>query len=272
MFYLGGSNPRICTVTPATANALRPGRADCRQAPAYLPAPMTNVWAPAPTCKCGGACVTCAAKPAAALGRIDPRRGRRAAFWIPEPWGGASLRPFGVADGGEGGEGVPFGPFVTPSGELPIITGTIEPGTIDISPGPPIKMAPDGFPAAPPFRAGNWNFDASSYVLAQNDTLSGLARLYLLAPNRWPEIYNLNRGKPGVKSPDSVAVGTVLVMPTEARDRAGALFRALPPSGRAGIPETGGGLSTGAKIALGVAGAVGVAGVIAAGVYYGGPA
>jgi len=92
---------------------------------------------------------------------------------------------------------------------------------------PGSSVGPGGFPGAPGFRPGNWDFTASIYTLASGDTLSGLARLYLPGePPRWREIWDLNRGR-GF-TPDNIPLGTKLQMPTEARDRAKALIPTTP--------------------------------------------
>lgn len=97
---------------------------------------------------------------------------------------------------------------------------------VEPMPGPE-SVGPGGFPAAPGFRPGNWDFEASTYVLASGDTLSGLARLYLPGePPRWREIWALNKGR-GF-TPDKINVGTKLNMPIEARDRAKDLIPSTP--------------------------------------------
>jgi hypothetical protein len=101
------------------------------------------------------------------------------------------------------------------------------PTTNIVEPMPTQNAGPGGFPAAPGFRPGNWDFDASTYVIASGDTLSGLARLYLPGePPRWREIWTLNKGR-GF-TPDKIDVGTKLNMPIEARDRAKNLIPSTP--------------------------------------------
>jgi hypothetical protein len=95
------------------------------------------------------------------------------------------------------------------------------------APGPAPSLPPDGFPAAPPFRPGNWDGNGtkleSPYHIAQGDTLSGLARLYLGGPQRWQELWTPNKFT--FASPDKIPVGGKLIMPQEAIDAANFLLR-----------------------------------------------
>lgn len=140
-----------------------------------------------------------------------------------------------------GGDAAP----VVPYPKAADIPGTGISETYD--PGPPIASGmSDGWPAAPPFRPGNWDFDQPNYTIATGDTLSGLARLYLGAPNRWLEIWSLQsyrwtlKPDPSSKNPGrGIQQGDVLVMPYEARDMAIKLMKskpATPPS--PGAPGT----------------------------------
>ncbi len=120
---------------------------------------------------------------------------------------------------GGGGEGTP-------------ISGTYDPGT-DPPKTPPAMS--DGWPAAVAFRPGNWDFDLPTYTIAQGDTLSGISRRYLGAPNRWLEIWALQsyrytlKPDPSSKNPGrGIQQGDVLVMPYEARDEALKLMKTTP--------------------------------------------
>lgn len=142
-------------------------------------------------------------------------------------------------------------------------------------------LPPDGWPASPPYRWGNWNFEASTYTIAPNDTLAGLARLYLGAPQRWKEIWTPNRGQ--YPNPDKVPVGAELAMPLEAKERALSAMNSGAPSApsttgkRAPVPVPGedpnapvvpgAGLSPNAKVALGVGAGVLTLGALGAAVY-----
>lgn len=124
-----------------------------------------------------------------------------------------------------------------------IIDEIIEGG--DPNPKPP-SVGPDGWPAAPPFRAGNWKFsgaNAGTYMLAQGDTLSGLARLYLGRPDRWLEIWQLQpfryqyKPDPSSKNPGRpIKEGDEFIMPPEAVARAKQMIEQGKPS----APPTGG--------------------------------
>jgi len=161
----------------------------------------------------------------------------------------------------------------------------------DIPPAPPAPPAsaggakpplpPDGFPAAPPFRPGNWKNDGKgtllpSYFIASGDTWSGLARLYLGGPTRWKELWAPNKGQ--WPSPDKLDANVFVVMPEEARAAAQALLDqslapVSPPSPGApgsvpGAPPVGpgpaapgAGWSTGQKVAAGAAGLLIIGGI-----------
>lgn len=153
----------------------------------------------------------------------------------------ARWRPYGDAGGRAGpipGTSNP-GPF--------FLASEGDPGTITIifqgerltfpalPPPPPVgapKLPADGFPASPPFRPGNWDFEASKYTIASGDTLSGLSRLYLGSPLRWRELWNPNKAR--FPNPDRIPVLSVLAFPLEARDSAIAMLKsqqaAAPPS------------------------------------------
>jgi hypothetical protein len=108
---------------------------------------------------------------------------------------------------------------------------------------PPATVGPDGWPAAPAFRGGNWNFETCTYTLAQGDTLSGLARLYLGRPDRWLEIWQLQpfrftyKPDPSSKNPGrAIREGDPFIMPKEACERAKLMIKEGKPS----APATGG--------------------------------
>lgn len=115
----------------------------------------------------------------------------------------------------------------------------------DPNPKPP-TVGPDGWPAAPAFRAGNWKFTGSTggtYMLAQDDTLSGLARLYLGRPDRWLEIWRLQpfrfqyKPDPSSKNPGrAIREGDEFIMPAEAVARA----KQMIAEGKPSAPPTGG--------------------------------
>lgn len=49
------------------------------------------------------------------------------------------------------------------------------------------------------------------HLVQRGDTLSGIAQAYFGDGNRWPEIFDLNRGL--ISDPDRIAPGQVLVLP-----------------------------------------------------------
>jgi hypothetical protein len=125
----------------------------------------------------------------------------------------APMRGFGSVTGGDVGYGEDGSGSDEPSGVQ---------GYIDAHGGVPQSTpAPSGsgWPPTPGYRPGNWDFDASTYVLALGDTLSGLANLYLGSYQRWKEIWSLQPFR-YTRSPDKLMAGEKLVMPHEARDRA----------------------------------------------------
>lgn len=106
-------------------------------------------------------------------------------------------------------------------------------GSTTVQEDAPPKLSGDGWPASPPFRAGNWNFDTCEYTVAYGDTMSGLARLYLLRPDRWTEIHALNpQFKADASSTYGVPFkeGSVFKMPPEACARAKQMVAAGAPS------------------------------------------
>lgn len=136
----------------------------------------------------------------------------------------------------------PFGGSSTGSGTASDGSGTIS-ETYDPGPTAAPSMS-DGWPAAPPFRPGNWTFadPTPTYTLATGDTMSGLSRLYLGDPSRWLEIWDLQSFKwtlkpdPSSKNPGrGIKQGDVFVMPYEARDKARQLMQTMP-----GAPPTPG--------------------------------
>lgn len=54
-----------------------------------------------------------------------------------------------------------------------------------------VPKAASGWPAAVPFRSGNWSRDWLDYTVSQRDTISGIAATYLLDPSRYAEIWSL---------------------------------------------------------------------------------
>jgi len=113
----------------------------------------------------------------------------------------------------------------------------------DADPPAPAPQMADGWPAAPPFRAGNWDFEKCEYTLAKDDTLSGISRLYLLRPDRWLEIWQLQpfrwtyKPDPSSKNPGrAIREGDVFIMPKEACERAKLMIKEGKPS----APPTGG--------------------------------
>ncbi len=62
--------------------------------------------------------------------------------------------------------------------------------------------------ASQPIRA-----DRAVYVVAEGDTLTSIAREVLGDPDRWPDIYELNRDK--LKSPNAIYAGMQLKMPAK---------------------------------------------------------
>lgn len=178
----------------------------------------------------------------------------------------------GACGGGEAGGGCgggSFGAAVPPSNE---VIGTIEPEpqeevTGTVQPLPP-SLPADGWPSAPAFRPGNW--EGSIYTIAEGDTLAGLARLYMGAPQRWREIWTPNAGKYG--SPDRIPQGGKLIMPSAAVKGMKALLGdpsatrtpASPgaPGAVPGAVDPGtapaGSMSLGKKVAIGAGVVVGV--------------
>jgi hypothetical protein len=133
------------------------------------------------------------------------------------------LAPFGIG-------GAASSPYPSATGEGGTVVQQYDPGPAPIAP-----SMTDGWPAAPGFRPGNWDFDAPNYTIATGDTLSGLARLYLGAPNRWPEIWSLQSYRWTLKPDPSshnpgrgIQQGDILVMPYEARDMAVKLMKTKP--------------------------------------------
>lgn len=59
--------------------------------------------------------------------------------------------------------------------------------------------------------------DAGTYVVESGDTLIRIARKLFNDPNRWREIYDLNRDK--LRSPDEVPVGVTLKVPPARKER-----------------------------------------------------
>ncbi len=107
-------------------------------------------------------------------------------------------------------------------------SGGEDDGGVPVS-GKAVQSTGDGFPAAPGYRPGNWDFSAGQYTLAMGDTLSGLARLYLGSPSRWQEIWTIQDSPPRfVLSPDKLPTGQKLNMPQEATDRATAMLGKKP--------------------------------------------
>jgi len=87
------------------------------------------------------------------------------------------------------------------------------------------KAAASGWPPPAAYRPGNWDFDASTYVLAFGDTLSGLAITYLGSPQRWKEIWDAQpQDFRFSHSPDKLMAGQKINMPLEARDMAKAML------------------------------------------------
>lgn len=145
---------------------------------------------------------------------------------------------------------------------------------------PGAKLPADGWPASPPFRPGNWKdaeTDHPTYVLASGDTLSGLARLYSGAPQRWTDIWALNKGT--FSSPDKLPAGATLNMPPEmgaaavALAKAGASAAPASPGAPGAVPGADstalGGkapMSTAAKVGIAAAG-VAVVGGLGYGIY-----
>lgn len=127
--------------------------------------------------------------------------------------------------------------------------GSLDDGEIDLpedgdpNPPTPAPQMADGWPAAVPFRAGNWNYDKCEYTLAQGDTLSGVARRYLGRPDRWLEIWQLQpfrwtyKPDPSSKNPGRpIKEGDVFIMPKEACENAKLMVKQGAPS----APATGG--------------------------------
>lgn len=120
--------------------------------------------------------------------------------------------------------------------------------------GPAPTGGATGWPAAVPYRAGNWDYAKCEYNIAQGDTMSGISTRYLGAPNRWLEIWQIQpwrwekaadpatSAKTGKPMPQ---VGDVLIMPKEACDKAKEMYLA----GFDSAPATGGapGTKPGAK-------------------------
>lgn len=128
-----------------------------------------------------------------------------------------------------GGETAATSPYPSAAAEQGSIIETFDPGPTTA------PAMTDGWPASPAFRPGNWDFNAPNYTIATGDTLSGLARLYLGAPNRWLEIWALQsyrwtlKPDPSSKNPGrGIQQGDVLVMPFEARDMAKKLMGTTP--------------------------------------------
>lgn len=84
-------------------------------------------------------------------------------------------------------------------------------------PKPPKLINGDGYPAGVTPTAKAWTED-QRYRLQSGDTLSGIARTFLLDPARWREIWAVQETsvKTG-KSPDNLPAGFVLEMPEEAK-------------------------------------------------------
>jgi nucleoid-associated protein YgaU len=104
----------------------------------------------------------------------------------------------------------------------------------------PFAPAPVGNPGPSDFRPGNWNFETCTYTIASGDTLTGLARTYLGAPERWREIWDMqpqewrfSHSPDGICTPEKRAAGCkdivanvdTLLMPREACDRAKAMLQ-----------------------------------------------
>lgn len=180
------------------------------------------------------------------------------------------------------GDTVVTDPSATPLD--PNLLPNLPEGPLPSAPDPGLTTPPisgDGFPAAPPFRAGNWKNDGAghllnSYFIAPGDTWSGLARLYLGGPTRWKELWQPNSGQ--FPDPDVLSANVFVVMPAEATQAAQAildqqLVPVAPPSPGApgSVPgaapvgpssSSSNGLSKNAKIAIGVGAGVLVLGGI----------
>lgn len=90
-------------------------------------------------------------------------------------------------------------------------------------PGEPEQPAPSGWPSPVPPSSEHWVKQQGvwRYIVHPGVTLSGLAATYLLLPNRWKEIWDVQRS--AVKqqaTPDHIPVGVALDMPAEAVERA----------------------------------------------------
>ncbi len=141
-------------------------------------------------------------------------------------------------------------------------------------------LGPDGWPASPGFRPGNWEGGRPTagrprYMLASGDTLSGLATCYLGGPQRWREIWEAGGNREKYESPDKLPAGAWLDMPKEALDGAIALMgdpneprKPASPGAPGSVPgasdpadEPFGSWSPGTKLAVagGVLGVLGLA-------------
>lgn len=171
-------------------------------------------------------------------------------------------------------------PSIPSSSDFPDIPPPVPPASSGGGSAKP-ALPPDGFPAAPPFRAGNWKNDGHgtllpSYFIASGDTWSGLARLYLGGPTRWKELWSPNKGQ--FPSPDKLDANVFVVMPEEARAAAQALLDqnlapVAPPSPGApgsvpgaaplgpAAPGALSGFTTGQKVAAAAVGVVVVGGI-----------
>lgn len=157
------------------------------------------------------------------------------------------IRPNPAAGNGREALALAYLPVPSSKGSCGCHGGTMrglwdEGGELPSDPKPP-SVGPDGWPAAVAFRAGNWNFDKCEYTLASGDTLSGVSRTYLLRPDRWLEIWQLQpfrwtyKPDPSSKNPGRpIKEGDVFIMPKEACDRAKEMYAQGKPS----APATGG--------------------------------
>lgn len=125
--------------------------------------------------------------------------------------------PYSAAPAG-GGATQPLDSYENPSAARSsdaLTDADLSGSEMDAPPSEPTRTAarPTAKPAArtsgdEPLRPGG---SGKTYVVKKGDTLSGISKKLYGTPNRWREIWSLNKNR--VPSPDKLKVGTKLILP-----------------------------------------------------------
>ncbi|AXE37285.1 LysM peptidoglycan-binding domain-containing protein [Acidipropionibacterium virtanenii] len=112
----------------------------------------------------------------------------------------------------------------------------IDPAALPV--GDTIRIPADARPTSPADARGSSPADAPAdprtVTVARGDTLSGLARSHLGDPDRWTEIYQLNRDR--IADPDAIDVGWILRLPSAPASQGRAAAPVPAPHVPRGLP------------------------------------